>query len=55
LDKEIKPLKHQEEDNLRQEAVGVEFGNSAHLLDAANSIKLCWAAITHETIIICFN
>jgi hypothetical protein len=32
-----------------------EFGHPAHLLDAANFIKLCWDAITPATIKDCFR
>jgi hypothetical protein len=48
--KELKQLKMLTGENLRRGAVGVKFGNPAHLLDAANCIKLCWNAISPETI-----
>jgi DDE superfamily endonuclease len=50
LPEDLKQLKMLAGGNLRRGAAGVEFGNPAHLLDAANNIKLCWDAISPETI-----
>jgi DDE superfamily endonuclease len=55
LPEDLKQLKLLAAGNLRRGAAGVEFGNPAHLLDAANFVKVCWDAITQETIKNCFK
>jgi hypothetical protein len=50
LPEDLKQLKLLAGGNLRRGAAGVEFGNPAHLLDAANIIKSCWDSITPATI-----
>ena len=40
---------------MRRGAAGVEFGNPAHLLDAANYVKASWDAILPQAILNCFK
>ena len=55
LDAELKEMKKHAGVRLRRGAAGVDYGNPAHLLDAANYVKASWDAITPQTILNCFK
>ena len=49
-DENLKALKTEQAERLPRKAAGVAYGNPAHILDAAQYIKLAWDAITDVTI-----
>ena len=52
---ELKEIKKDAGTRLRRRAAGVEFGNPAHLLDAANYVKASWDVILPQAILNCFK
>ena len=55
LDKNLKARKKEQAKRLPRGAAGVAYGNPAHLLDAAQYIKVAWDAISDTTIKNAFN
>ena len=55
LDKNLKTRKKEQAKRLPRRAAGVAYGNPAHMLDAAQYIKLAWDAISDATIKNAFN
>ena len=55
LDNKLKAHKKEQAKMLPRGAAGVTCGNPAHLLDAAQYIKLAWKAILDATIKNAFN
>jgi hypothetical protein len=55
LEPELKEIKRNAGIRLRRGAAGVDFGNPAHLLDAANYVKASWDAILPQSILNCFK
>ena len=55
LDKNLKACKKEEAKRLPRGAAGVAYGNPAHILGAAQYIKLAWNAISDVTITNVFN
>ena len=55
LDENLKARKKEQEKGLPRRAAGVAYGNPAHMLDAAQYIKLAWDAISDATIKSAFN
>ena len=55
LDKDLKARKKEQAKRLPRGAAGVAYGNPAHLLDAAQYIKVAWDAISDTTIKNAFN
>jgi hypothetical protein len=50
LDEEAKLRKKMQGRKLRRCAVGVAYGNLAHLLDAANYVKEAWQSVSPSSI-----
>ena len=55
LDENLKARKKEQAKRLPRRAAGVAYGNPAHMLDAAQYIKLAWDAISDGTIKNVFN
>ena len=55
LDENLKARKKEQAKRLPRRAAGVVYGKPAHMLDAAQYIKLAWDAISDATIKNAFN
>ena len=55
LNENLKARKKKQAKRLPRRAAGVAYGNSAHMLDTAQYIKLDWDAISDATIKNAFN
>ena len=55
LDENLKACKNEQAKRLLRRAAGVVYSNPAHMLDAAQYIKLAWDAISDVTIKNAFN